>query len=132
MCLLLSPQLSVCLSLPINSHCITLTKDEYIAVGDHGFTKWSRDHGFKYIRILPTEITAWRCGRRNLGKSMPTESATRETKLSMMKRKLPPLKIPPLQKPPDPVEIPRNHLLFPSVKERFSRPPNQFRHSFRP
>ena len=37
-CLPLTPQFSG-LSLSNNSHCITLTKDEYIAVGDHMVTK---------------------------------------------------------------------------------------------
>ena len=49
---------------------------------------------------------------------MSTESPTRETKLSMMKRKLPPLKIPPIQKPPDPLEIPKEQ---PNIPENVRR-----------
>ena len=39
MCLLLTPQFSVGLSLSNNSHCITRTNDEYIEVGVHRVTK---------------------------------------------------------------------------------------------
>ena len=47
MCISLTPQFSVCLSLSKNSHCITVTKDEYIAVGDHRVTK----RGVKQVKL---------------------------------------------------------------------------------
>ena len=53
---------------------------------------------------------------------MPTESVTRETKFSMMKRKLPPLKIPPIQNLPDKVETPKEHPNIPeNVKKMWKR-----------
>ena len=47
MCKSLTPQFSICLSLLNNSHCITVTKDEYIAVGDHRVTK----RGVKQLKL---------------------------------------------------------------------------------